>query len=534
MSIAQVHPDIALDQLDNLITCQLPTNNDVLRQKVIDLMTHKSNHLTRETSRCNRGGKCIYGFPHPITPQTYVDDEGRVHYKRLTEEERWIAPHVPEFIDMFDCHIYWDVVSTVHVFMYLYKYMFKGPDRTRFHVQDGPQLTVNEAKEYVEGRYLSATEAAWRILSFDITSKEPSVTCLPVHLPGQNIPQFGQGDREHSSVSLLMCYFHRPHLPQFANLLYVDYFERFNRYKLQHGQEPAAGEFLEVPFNRRDRYKITARQHNLEHVARIQFLSPALGEVFYLRALLAHRPAVSFEDLRTINGRQYDTYQEAAKELGLFQNTNEGFYTMEEAVVSLQPPSQLRFLFSRIIMEGYPALQLWEHFRRDIALDCIVSLGSEEAGFTRCLRHLGVLLGECGKRLSDFGLPEPEIEEQWNEVEEELNVFAPRRRLLTDRGQQMKATMSLDQRSVYDRVSAYINGEPQQAGPLFVEGKPGRGKMFLIDALCAQLRGDARLVMVVATSALAAAIYERGRTAHSLFKIPVTEVRIKSSNCLCH
>ena len=41
-----------------------------------------------------------------------------------------------------------------------------------------------------------------------------------------------------------------------------------------------------------------------------------------------------------------------------------------------------------------------------------------------------------------------------------------------------------------------------------------------------KLRGEGKIVLIVGTSALAASLYERGRTAHSLFKIPVTEVHL--------
>jgi len=35
--------------------------------------------------------------------------------------------HIPELVDELDCHIFVDIVYTVAIFMYLYKYMFKGP-----------------------------------------------------------------------------------------------------------------------------------------------------------------------------------------------------------------------------------------------------------------------------------------------------------------------------------------------------------------------------------------------------------------------
>ncbi|KAG2139348.1 hypothetical protein DEU56DRAFT_735822, partial [Suillus clintonianus] len=40
-------------------------------------------------------------------------------------------------------------------------------------------------------------------------------------------------------------------------------------------------------------------------------------------------------------------------------------------------------------------------------------------------------------------------------------------------------------------------------------------KTFLVDVLCSQLRSKGNIVLIVGTSALAAALYEQGRTAHS-------------------
>ncbi|KIJ29972.1 hypothetical protein M422DRAFT_268538 [Sphaerobolus stellatus SS14] len=159
-----IHPELPPDCIDLLIICQLPLNNRDLRAKVWKWMRHSENHLTWEHSHCNRNRKCIYGFPHPITEQTWIDDNtGRVHYKRLTEDECWIAPHIPEFIDQFDCHIYFDISATVHVFMYMYKYVFKGPNYAYFQIQNGDKERdfTNEINDYINGRYLSAPEAAW-------------------------------------------------------------------------------------------------------------------------------------------------------------------------------------------------------------------------------------------------------------------------------------------------------------------------------------------------------------------------------------
>ena len=168
-----------------------------------------------------------YGFPHPITPTTWIDEEGCVHYKWTNEDDWWIASHIPQLIDELDCHIHVDIVFTVRVFMYLYKYLFKGPDHTQFRLLQNEETGVNKITDYINGRYLSAPEAAWRILNFEIVHKQPSVSCLPVHLPSQNTPQFLQGSSNVSSTSLLTWYLHRPLHPTFHSLTYSQYFSSY-------------------------------------------------------------------------------------------------------------------------------------------------------------------------------------------------------------------------------------------------------------------------------------------------------------------
>lgn len=154
--------------------------------------THSTDHLTRPTSRCNCNGRCVYGYPQPITPHTYIDDLGRVHYRRRKEEDRWVTPHIPALVELMDCHIFVDVCSTALI-LYLFKYLPKGPDRTRFSlrrlssIQDENEL-VDEYEDYVNARYLSSSEAVYRIFAFETVRKSPAVRCLTVHLEGKNLP----------------------------------------------------------------------------------------------------------------------------------------------------------------------------------------------------------------------------------------------------------------------------------------------------------------------------------------------------------
>lgn len=493
-------------------------------------MTHGRDHLQRENSRCRKGNTCIYGFPHPITPATWVDEQGRVQYKRTDEEDRWIASHIPELIDDLDCHIHVDVVFTVTVFMYLYKYLFKGPDHTLFRVRNQDSERIDEISDYVNGRYLSAPEAAWRIMNFEITSKEPSVSCLPVHLPGQNIPQFTLGeDSQGSTASLLIRYFHRPNILQFKDLTYIQYFQQYLLYNWNSQVPLLDDEYLEQEMPGAQRRKVCPRRMGRK-IARLQTLSPTTGEVFYLRCLLGHVPAFSFEDLRTVNDVIYNTYHEAAIQRGLFSDVNEGYYALQEAVASLQTPAQLRFLFARVILEGYPAVPLWERFREDLILDYAVATSSEERGTDRALQQISEYLEDSRRSLKEFGLPEPTLRSA--EVLTELEAFYGRHEDLLHQCDQMEQQMTGEQRDIFHHAIDVVKGHEHDsrsvADPIFIEGKPGRGKTFLVDALCSKIRGEGNIILIVGSSALSAALYERGRTAHSLFRIPVTEVSLQA------
>ncbi|KAK2670077.1 hypothetical protein RAB80_014214 [Fusarium oxysporum f. sp. vasinfectum] len=85
------------------------------------------NHL-KGPSYCNRDGRCRFGFPHPLSRRTTFDPQGRIHFRRREEEDAWVVPYMLSLILYMDCHINVDVCLSVNIFMYLFKYLFKGPD----------------------------------------------------------------------------------------------------------------------------------------------------------------------------------------------------------------------------------------------------------------------------------------------------------------------------------------------------------------------------------------------------------------------
>ena len=129
-----------------------------------------------------------------------------------------------------------------------------------------------------------------------------------------------------------------------------------------------------------------------DKVTRINMVPLHTGELFYLRTLLLYRAAQSFVDLRTIDGHLFPTYHEAACNLGLFHDQNEGILAMQEAVECLRTPAQLRFLFAQIILEGYPAMPLWMQFRVPLSEDHHMFFINENIAFDATLQMIAIHL----------------------------------------------------------------------------------------------------------------------------------------------
>ena len=139
-----------------------------------------------------------------VTDSTYpeyrrrsVEDGGRnfsktVQGKQITIDNRWVVPYNPFLSLKFDAHINVEVVYSVSAVKYLYKYITKGSDRVMIRLSSGEErdITNDEIERFVNARYISASEAYWRLFEFKIQFKYPPVSKLPLHLPGEQMVLF--------------------------------------------------------------------------------------------------------------------------------------------------------------------------------------------------------------------------------------------------------------------------------------------------------------------------------------------------------
>lgn len=89
-------------------------------------------------------------------------------------------------------------------------------------------------------------------------------------------------------------------------------------------------------------------------IGRIYSVSPRDRERYFLRTLPLHKPGgTSFEDMMTIGGVVYETYQDACGALGLLAEDSEWNRCMQDAFNNTSEP--LTELFSAILVHSKPS-----------------------------------------------------------------------------------------------------------------------------------------------------------------------------------
>jgi hypothetical protein len=134
-------------------------------------------------------GRCTKRFPKAFRDQTSMDKNGYPEYYRPNDgraydvggfmaDNSWIIPYNPYLSAKYNCHINVKCAASLSSFKYLFKYIQKGGDVTGMQVQN----KRDEITRWIEGRYISAAEAAWRIFHFDMHDQVPAVQRLQVYL----------------------------------------------------------------------------------------------------------------------------------------------------------------------------------------------------------------------------------------------------------------------------------------------------------------------------------------------------------------
>ncbi|KAI2502245.1 helicase [Fragilaria crotonensis] len=413
-------------------------------------------------------------------PQYHRRDDGRTVTVRGAElDNRWVVPYNCHLTKKYDCHINVEVCNSVQAVKYLYKYVYKGHDRAA--VQMGED--VDEIKLYLDGRYVSASEACWRLFSLRLHSEKPNVMRLMFHLPNQQSVVF----EENENVAQVLA--RGPPCTQLTAWLDLNRHDQYARQFLyhdipQHYTWKSAG--VEKCWVRRSNHRQT-----FPTVSRLYSASPSSGERYFLRRMLTVvKGATSFEALRTVDDVLCPTFQDACRTLGLLDDDTEWHRAMQEATQTLSP-ARLRRLFAiilfncdvsdpRSLYDSHWAALSEDYAHRQPSL-------SEQHLQDLLVRKLDALLGIMHSRSVFEWIPSLRtllVEEHGSAMDNnsvnhllELQLSSSN----TDIQQQLDRLplLNLEQRAIFDAVLASVNnnaGTENQKNVYFVDGPAGSEK----------------------------------------------------------
>ncbi|KAG8366715.1 hypothetical protein BUALT_Bualt17G0108200 [Buddleja alternifolia] len=266
---------------------------------------------------------------------------------------------------------------------------------------------VDEVKQYLDCRYVSAIEACWRIYEFELQRQNPNVERLQFHLPNQQFVIFREEDHLHNIISREGS----------RDTMLTKWFEANKKYA-----EARSLTYVEFPtawvWKRATKEWVMRKQGKC--IGRLPYLHPNAGEKYYLRMLLYKvRGAQCFEDLRTFNGVVYQTFKQACSARGLLDDDNEWHGALSEAE-TWASSIKLRNMFSTMLMfsEITDPVTLWEqHWRamvddlqyrvRRELRDNNIQLSDEDLKEWG-LQEIEYVLNRNGKSLADFPpMPQP-------------------------------------------------------------------------------------------------------------------------------
>ncbi|XP_022014727.1 uncharacterized protein LOC110914228 [Helianthus annuus] len=537
-----------VDHVDPFITAEIPDEDEdaELYALVKDYMIHGPCGNANLSCPCMVDNKCSKGFPKNFQDHTTLDSNGFPIYKRrdngayvvkngIDLDNRSVVPYNKKLLKRYQAHINVEWCNQAGSIKYLFKYINKGPDRATVavvqHDNNNEQLEQDEVKEYYDCRYISACEASWRIFAYDVHYRTPSVMRLPFHLPGKQHVVFGPDEdinqvlnKPFVKASMFLSWMERnkdPNDTLARTLTYVQ-FPSWYVWKLdKRCWEP------------RQRHK---------SIGRIHAVSPSLGEAYYLRILLNKvKGPKSFDDIKTVDGKVYDTFRDACYALGLLDDDAEYIEAIKEANET-GSPSYLRNLFATLLLTNTLSRPevVWESTWRYMTDDFIYRLRKYHRLTALSIpdhQLKNYVLSEVEKflarnnsslkRFETMSYPDTaSMSDSDNRLINEERIY-DQTNLQVEFNNQLNL-LTEEQRSVFQQIINAIEGN--KGGVFFVYGYGGTGKTFLWKTLSAAIRSKGQIVLNVASSGIASLLLSGGRTAHSRFRIPLN----LTEDSVCH
>ena len=248
-------------------------------------------------------------------------------------------------------------------------------------------------------------------------------------------------------------------------------------------------------------------------------MSPTDTEKFHLRLLLLHVPgAMSYNDLKTVNGVVCASFQDACIQSHLLTDDNEYSETIAEASNFQIPKHHSMFATICIYCQPSDSLLLWTTHKDALIEEFAATTHNCEVAENEALHELERIFHENSSSCATIGLPSPHgpASEDLPSIHESAPTFTD----ITSEQHHLGQCVLLQ---------SVMGGEVSVSRLHYVDAPGGSGKTYVFNMLFAHLRHQNLKVACADWTGIATTLMICRRTVHSLFKLPIPV--LENSTC---
>ncbi|XP_056864414.1 uncharacterized protein LOC130511444 [Raphanus sativus] len=377
------------DHIDTIISAEIPdkTVDPDLYAIVGDCMMHGPCGPAKKDNVCMVNGKCSKMFPKRLNIRTSIDANGFSAYMRRIDgrfiekngirlDNGYVVPYNRNLMLRYHAHMNVEWCIQTRAVKYLFKYIHKGPDYASAAMdKEDEDGVIDEIKTYYDCRYITACESSWRVLAFPTHFRTISVEKIGFHLPDQELVFFDEDEpiesilkKKSVNQSMFLAWFiANQKYPEARDLTYAEFPTKFVWKASMREWVPRKRGFA---------------------IGRIAHINPSQDELYFLRVMLNWvRGPKSYEDIRTVDGVVYSTYEDACYALGLMDDDKEYIEAIKDCSDN-SSGTYARKLFSRMLVSktlSQPHVvweATWEYLTDDILYKKRRQTGNPELNLT--------------------------------------------------------------------------------------------------------------------------------------------------------
>uniref|UniRef100_A0A0K0EFM1 ATP-dependent DNA helicase n=1 Tax=Strongyloides stercoralis TaxID=6248 RepID=A0A0K0EFM1_STRER len=533
--------------IDKIITAEIPgeKKDKQLYNLVIEHMLHNRCDELKEKASCwdSCRNTCSKGYPKPFMNETIIDaDTEEIFYKRNSNNKmnKYVVPYNVFLLKYFNSSINIRVVDNILGSSYIFKEMIANKNSASKRIN--LEILLNNKKKdeisnYQKVRCINTTDALWRIYQYPLLGHTIDVEILYIHeniLKNFTLPNYtieAEDDivkyilkTSKIGKSKLIAYFDlmkeekEKKYPnkEILNLTYEEV-PKFFKWDPLHPRDQ-----VEVPRYKRGGWVKRTRKQN--KIGRIIVVPKKFKELYAMRCLLINRKGISsFDDLKTINGICYDTYEEAAYQFNLINNTiiDKSYFLELKTIIEPEEFINLFIIYIKFdnnFNDHNSILQENKEYMSQPYKKMYSGQNDKDIlnkAYNHLLHDILEKLMINGYDTEKSNLPLHKINYNILLNIDEINIKDEEKKLKL-----LKRQSNNKQLEALNELKNLLKSNNNMK-LMIIEGPAGTGKTFTYNLLGTYLKKKGKKFINLGSTGISATLLENGQTVHSFFKMPL-------------